>query len=87
MKNNNESNKDNGDATEEIVVTSAVALSVEQLGKVRKIIPVEIASTLPIVNKINKKILAGFTVEVGDWSLDASLNCELKELIAYAKSQ
>ncbi len=87
MKNNNESNKGNGAATEEIVVTSAVALSAEQLGKIRKIIPVEITSSLPIINKVDKKILAGFIIEVGDWSLDASLNYELKELIAYAKSQ
>jgi len=87
MKNSNESNKENGDATEEIVVTSAMALSAQQLSQIKKIIPVEIASTLPMVNKVNKKILAGFIIEVGDWSLDASLNYELKELIAYAKSQ
>lgn len=63
---------------DKIMVTSVIDLSVLQLKSLKQTICSIIGSNLPIENKTSKSLLAGFTVSVGDWFLDASL---IKQLV------
>ena len=64
----------------EIVVVSAVVFSSDRLENIRKILPPFADKNSSIINRIDKKLLGGFTVRVGDWFLDASLAYQLEEL-------
>ena len=64
----------------EIIVTSVVVLSSMQMENIRKLLPSSTPKNLPIVNKIDKRLLGGFTVSVNDWFLDASLIYQLETL-------
>lgn len=64
----------------EIVVVSFVKLSDAQMENFRAVMKKLLGVDLPIVNNVNKKLLGGFTVSVGDWYLDASLQRELINL-------
>ena len=62
------------------IITSHIRLTVEQINYLQ-ITPKKIFNeVLPVQNIIDKNILAGFTVKVGEWYLDASLKTELNNL-------
>lgn len=60
-----------------ITVTSAVPLTLLQKESLRTILGKLLKVDLPIINNINKNLLGGFTIRVGDWFLDASLSQQL----------
>jgi len=64
----------------EITVTSFLPLTPQQLEVVKIALYKFLNLDLPVTNKIDKKLLGGFTVAVGDWFLDASLAYELRKL-------
>lgn len=64
----------------EVVVTSFIGLTHPQKENFRKIMQKILGVSLPVVDKVDKKLLGGFTVQVGDWFLDASLSRELRNL-------
>lgn len=63
-----------------IIVTSSIHLTDEQIIKVQQIIVNMLGINIPVENKINKHLLGGLTISVGDWLLDASLSRQLKNL-------
>lgn len=65
---------------EEIVVTSVVPLTDEEKENLQDILSKNLQGNLPIVNKIDKTLLAGFTIRVKDWFFDASLARQLESL-------
>ncbi len=65
---------------EEIQVESTVLLSPEQKKIIQKFINSHLGQSLPVVNKINKAILGGFSIKVGDWYLDTSIKYQLKNI-------
>lgn len=62
---------------DEIVVTSAVKLSQVQLAKIKIMLQKKLNVKFPIVNEVDKNLIAGFTISVNDWYLDASVNHEM----------
>ncbi len=64
----------------EIIITSAVPLSRQQAEKLRRMVSRFLKRELPIVAKIDKKLLGGFSIRVGDFFLDASLANELANI-------
>lgn len=62
---------------EQIVVTSQIPLNRGQLGKLRASVRRFLKRELPMVNRVDKSLLGGFTIRVGDFFLDASLANEL----------
>lgn len=65
---------------EEIVVESPIPMQSEQLRMLQNILKDKFNIEFPIVNKINKDLIGGFTIQAGDWFLDASLLHELKQI-------
>lgn len=66
-----------------IVITSVVELLQNQSDQITKLVKKHVSSDIPTVYKIDKDIIGGFTVEVGDWYLDASLKKDLDRLKEY----
>lgn len=66
--------------TDEIIVTSAVPLNLPQLTKIKNTLEKYLKMKLPIVNKIDKNLIAGFTIRVNDWFLDTSIRQEMETL-------
>ena len=64
----------------EIVISSYTAFSKVQKEIIRTTMQKILQVSLPVVNRVEKKLLGGFTVQVGDWFLDASLLRELRSL-------
>ena len=64
----------------EIVITSFLPLTPQQQDTFGTTVQKLINMNLPLVTKIDKKLLGGFTISVGDWFLDASLARELRNL-------
>lgn len=58
---------------DQITVTSFLPLTQIQQSELKNILEELIKIDLPIKNQIDKKLLGGFTVKVGDWFLDSSL--------------
>lgn len=56
-----------------IVVTSVIPITPSQKQMVLGMVKKTLGLSLPIVNKIDKSILGGLTVRVGDWSVDATI--------------
>lgn len=65
---------------EAITIYSYTYLESYQLEKLTNIIRKLINSDLPVFNSIDKSLLGGFTIKVGDWFLDASLAGQLNYL-------
>lgn len=65
---------------DEITVTSAVPLSRDQVKQLRAIVSRFLKRDLPATNKIDKRLIAGFSIRVGDFFLDASLANELTNM-------
>lgn len=63
----------------EITVCSPVVLTLDQQAVLKNTLEKMLNIQLPIVNKIDKRLIAGFTVKIGDWFLDASLYREIKD--------
>lgn len=63
-----------------IIVTSSINLSDKQIENIKNILYKFLDVELPVVNEIDKKLLGGFTVKVGDWFMDASLLRQVKNL-------
>lgn len=66
--------------TDEIIVTSAMPLTLPQLKKIKNTLQKHLKKKLPIVNKIDKNLVAGFTIRVNDWFLDSSIRQEMETL-------
>lgn len=64
----------------EITVCSSIDLSLDQQTALRNILIKMLNTQLPIVNKIDRHLIAGLTVKIGDWFLDASLYREIRDL-------
>ncbi|OGG00619.1 hypothetical protein A3D78_05485 [Candidatus Gottesmanbacteria bacterium RIFCSPHIGHO2_02_FULL_39_14] len=62
------------------IITSPIRLTVEQINYLQITLKKIFNEVLPVQNIIDKNILAGFTVKVGEWYLDASLKTELNNL-------
>lgn len=63
--------------TDEIVVTSAVKLTQQQIKNLQAALKKILHVKLPVVNRIDTSLIGGFTVKINDWYLDASINNEL----------
>jgi len=70
--------KDN--TSESAVVVSAVAMDLETKTALAKLLKSRFAIDAPIEYKVDKKVLAGFTVTYKAWFLDASIQRELSAL-------
>ena len=57
----------------EIIITSAIPLTDSQQNTIQKIIKNKYKKDLPVINTVDKKIIAGFTIQIDDWYLDASI--------------
>lgn len=66
--------------TDEIKVTSAVAMTSKQLKLLKSTLSRALGVNLPVKNKVEKSLVGGFTVRVADWFLDASITHELEML-------
>lgn len=71
---------DESDRVKEITINSSIELSIEQHNIIKKMVEKLLGLKLPIVNKIDKKLIAGLTIRIGDWFLDASILREIREL-------
>ncbi len=56
-----------------VTISSFLALTQSQLSLLKSTLGKYIGNQLPFMNKVDKHLLGGFTVRVGDWFLDASL--------------
>lgn len=65
---------------EQILVESYIPLTPDQKEELGRIMKKFIGKNLPITNKINHNLLGGFTLQVGDWFLDASLAHSLENI-------
>lgn len=63
-----------------MTITSAVPLSLSQSEALAEILGRVVGANLPIIKKVDKNLLGGFTIKVGDWFLDASLLHQLAYL-------
>ncbi len=63
-----------------VVVASFVPLTDPELKKIKEVIGKLIKTELPIINKVDKNLIGGFTIKVGDWFLDASLSAQMDYL-------
>lgn len=64
----------------EVIVSSAVKLSDKELKKIKEVVKKKFKEDYPVKEIINKALLAGFTVKMGDWYVDASVRQDLKNL-------
>jgi F-type H+-transporting ATPase subunit delta len=65
---------------DEILVTSAVELRESQKQNISEFIKRKLKLNLPLINKIDKSLIGGFRIKVGDWLLDASLKHQLDNI-------
>ena len=65
---------------EKIIATTRIALLEIQKKHIQDFIKKKIGLHLPLVNTIDTQVLGGFTIQVGDWYIDASLEFSLKSL-------
>lgn len=62
---------------DEIVVTSVVKLTAQQIKNLQTVLKRILHVKLPVINRIDENLIGGFTVKINDWYLDASINHEL----------
>lgn len=65
---------------DEIIVTSTVKLTPMQLKTIRKSLEKMLHIKFPMVNKIDKGLIGGFTIRVNDWFMDASISRQVEML-------
>lgn len=68
---------DTSNERKKIVITSAVPLSKDQIQSIKDSITRFLKRDVPAVNRVDKDLIGGFFVRVGDFFLDASLVSEL----------
>lgn len=66
------------ESANEIVVTSVVKLTSPQLSEIKSFFQKKMKLKLPAINLIDKNLIGGFTVQVNDWFLDASIENQIK---------
>lgn len=66
--------------TDEIVITSAVKLTSSQLQKIKTILQKKLKVSFPVKNIVDQNLIAGFTIAVNDWYLDASVTREMDQI-------
>lgn len=66
--------------TTSAIITSCTPLSSIQMENLKKSLEKIHKTNLSLENKIDKKLLGGFTVRVADWFFDASLLTQLANL-------
>lgn len=71
---------DESKGADKILVTSCVSINRDQSEKIQNIINRLIKIRLPVENRVDKKLLGGLTIQVGDWYLDASISSELQNI-------
>lgn len=71
---------DESDRIKEIIVVSIQPLESGQLNDLKKTIAKLLDINLPVVNRIDKHLIGGFTIKIGEWFLDASVVRQLQEL-------
>lgn len=71
---------DKSKTAQKIIVESVVSLDDEQARKIKKLVKNFLNQDLPVINKINKKLIGGFTIKAGEWFLDASILHDLDNL-------
>lgn len=64
--------------SDEIVISSACLLTFGQLNLLKNLINKKLNIDFPIVDKIDKGLIAGFTVKVNDWFIDSSVSHQLQ---------
>ena len=62
---------------DKILITSVFKLSADQVDKIKKSINKILKVDLPVENKIDSKLMGGFTIKVNDWFLDSSIKHEI----------
>jgi F0F1-type ATP synthase delta subunit len=67
-------------SAEEIEVNSVVKMSHAQTLFIRQYIQKILKLDLPVVCTIDAKLIGGFTIQVGDWFLDASLKYQIESI-------
>lgn len=68
------------EGADEILVTSTVKLTPFQLKNISGALYKNFKIRLPIINKIDKTLIGGFTIRIKDWFLDGSLAQEVQIL-------
>lgn len=71
---------DKSKKADKIIVKSAVSLTSVQKKKLRDFVKNKIGANLPLINTLDKTILGGITINIGDWYIDASLRQGLTTL-------
>jgi len=71
---------------QEIEVRSSLKLSPDVLNKIKDIVKKSIGADYPVKNVVDKSLIAGFSVKVGDWYMDATLKADLEKLKRILKS-
>lgn len=71
---------------DKIVVTSAVPISLGQNKRLRGFVKKTLGLSLPLTNRIDKTILGGLTIKVGDWFVEATIRGQLSELSQILRS-
>lgn len=75
-----EAKVEKNDNDNKIIISSAIRLSDKQIGQIKSVVLKKLGRKMPAVNKIEKKLLGGFTLRVNDWFLDSSLNFQIINL-------
>ncbi len=60
-----------------IVITSAVPLTAPEISKLRGALTALLRTPLPVKTVVDKRVVAGFSIRVGDFFLDATMAADL----------
>lgn len=71
---------DKAKKNDEIIVSSVIPFTSQQLKTLKSILTKVLGIELPLKNKLDKDLVGGFTVRVNDWFLDASITHQLEIL-------
>ncbi len=77
---------DKGRKAKQIVVTSTIPISPSQNKTLRELVKKALGVDIPLINRIDKSLLGGLTIKVGDWYVDSSLQGELLDLSELLRS-
>ena len=77
--------KMNTDSVYSATVKSVVPINNDQQAEIEQKLAKIFGRNVTVVNKIDKNLLGGFTIRMGDWFLDASLFNDLQKIKAVVK--
>lgn len=66
--------------TDEIIVTSVIKLTPQQLKNIKVQTEKLLNVKLPVINKIDASLIGGFTIKVNDWLMDSSISHQMEIL-------